>query len=143
MAMAQTAKKINIAAYFPAFGAIRTGGNAGQNKQDVAAGSSSFNDLLHLMQKGVGPGITSNSPFSFCKDDTNGCVIFAMNTYDTFDQRINKDFYDLTNGNCFDSFSISDGSWFNDTGAYNVPPQQLVRHIFLINNYHQYMFSGN
>ena len=137
--MYQSASKINQAAYFPAFGAIRLGGNAGQNQQiPTNVGGATFNDLVTLMQGGIDSNqlITKDSPFYFCQDLQNGCVVYAMNTYDEFDQRINRNFYDLVDANCGDSFALSNITWQNDTGSsgpYYKPPSSLVMYINKLN----------
>jgi hypothetical protein len=128
MASYQSAEKINEAAYFPAFGAVRTGGNGGHNQVTISNGKTQFNDALSYLKGGISNSIIGpNSPFSFCQDDTNGCVIFAVNTYDIYNQRINKDFFDLVNGNCQDSFTMDETVWYNSTGPYDNPPTSLIQ----------------
>jgi hypothetical protein len=131
MASYQSAKKINEAVYYPAFGAIRTGGNGGQNQKTLNNGKTTFNDVVTLLKGGqTGNLIGSNSPFYFCQDEKDGCVIYAMNTYDIYDQRMNANFFDLSDGSCKDSFSINDTTWLSSTGPYNVPPTSLIQNYF-------------
>lgn len=131
MASYQSAQKINEAVYYPAFGAIRTGGNGGQNQVTPSSGKNSFNNVVASLQSGIsGNLIGPNSPFYFCQDEKNGCVIYAMNTYDIYDQRMNADYFELTDGSCKDTFSINDTTWFSSTGPYNVPPTSLIQDYF-------------
>ena len=130
MAMYQSAAKINQAAYFPGFGAIRLGGNAGRNPQTPTVGAN-FTSLENLMNGGIVNGkITQDSPFFFCQNSIEGCVIYAMNTYDEYDQRVNKDFYDIVDANCADPYGFDQNTtWANpdsNTGPYYVPPSSLV-----------------
>ena len=49
--------------------------------------------------------------FSFCENGDEGCVIYAMNTYDTFDNRLNAAFLDLPYGSCNNAFTIAPIAW--------------------------------
>lgn len=191
MATQKTAKEINDAAYFPAFGALRIGGNAGKNQQTITdSDQNTFNDLLDIMQPklpptamptpvptpGGGPsppttptpggvpappttptpgGVPSpptpvqrrlsadlQSPFDFCVDTS--CVILSVNTYDSYDQRINKHFFDLVDANCNNPFTLDDLIWRNDTdetGPYYEPPTALVIHFIFVATYNAHASS--
>ena len=157
MATQKTAKEINDAAYFPAFGALRIGGNAGKNQQTITdSDQNTFNELLDIMQPKLPPtamptampttgrrlSADLQSPFDFCVDTS--CVILSVNTYDSYDQRINKHFFDLVDANCNNPFILDDLIWRNDTdetGPYYEPPTALVIHFIFVATYNAHASS--
>lgn len=77
MVSARSAEYINNAAYYPAFGAVRLGGNAGKNQQTVTGSNPTFQNLLDEMKISSPAG---NSPYGFCQDMK--CVLVTVQTYD-------------------------------------------------------------
>jgi len=157
MASAMSAVEINRASYYPAFAAIRTGGEAGQGqnqKSDASQTTWTFTDLIDLTTataltntktvkktNSVTIPVNDINAFSFCENGDEGCVIFAMNTYDEYDNRINKEYFDLTSSSCSNSFTIAPWAWSQNstsddqvnsdatvvTGALYVPPSTLYQ----------------
>ena len=99
-------------AYYGGFFQIRAGGNAAQNVQ--TGGSVTSTDLLTKFMQPQGLNI-----FSFCTglDGTSDCSIFAMNTYDEYDSRINANGAIAPQTSCTNSHEILDSAW--DSGSYN------------------------
>jgi len=133
-----THPQINNMAYFPAFTALRLGGNAGaQSLPRTATNAKSSGDLSTKVFNGL-----STNGFSFCTfttgvSDSTGatsssCSVFAMQTVDDLDKRVNNEGVNLPLLSCNDFVSVPDASWDdgNGQGTVNVPPTSLVQQYF-------------
>ena len=134
-----THEQINNMAYFPAFAALRLGGNAGaQSLARTATNAKSSNDLSSKVLTGA----SGTQGYSFCTFITgvsdsvgatsSSCSVFAMQTVDDLDKRVNNEGVNLPLLSCNDFVSVPDASWDdgNGGGTVNVPPTSLVQQYY-------------
>jgi hypothetical protein len=138
LATEYTASEIDTMAYYAGFVQLRLGGNAAQNPQ--SSGTTNATALLtKMMSKNV------DNSLSFCTglpglSTPTSCSIFAMNTYDEFDTRINSDGVIAPFTSCVNNFEIDDTAWdsgiYDDDdyvgpkagdGALRLPPSSLIQ----------------
>ena len=118
MASEYSASEIDLMAYYAGFMQLRLGGNAGKNPQTVSQGRTSSTSLLSKM---MNTNSSSTNSLSFCTGlsgipTKTDCSIFAMNTYDEFDTRINAEGAIAPFTSCVNSFELDDTAW--DSGIY-------------------------
>lgn len=124
--------------YYAGFYQIRSGGNAAQNPQNSSVSSKTSKDLTQKLM----PAKPLDNSLTFCRnlDSTSECSIFAMNTYDEYDSRINAEGAIAPATSCKDSYTIYDSAWNSGTnddddnvgpkagdGASRMPPSPLIQ----------------